>query len=214
MSKNAQLDVLFGAWQKALGAEGKRFIRDGIIHEPSFEAQQPKVLFLGKEPHDKSIEADWDFREEWPKDPSWKHARQIKRWAYGILNDFPAWELAASPIENTLLKVACMNVKKSGGGPSSVQTDIEHHAIHHADLIRRQVEIIDPDIIIGGIRGYGIWATLLGDRPEVTWIEDIQVFRWGNAKVIDFYHPSNYYPHTMSYALLSRVVGSEKFKAI
>lgn len=213
MSKNDQLNELFSEWRDALGVEADRFIADGIIHEPTYMAAPIKLLFLGKEPHDKA-DGGWDFRKEWPKDPAWKHAQQIKRWSYGMLNGFPAWEEASAPPENTLLKVATMNVKKTGGGASSVYEEIEHHAIHHQEFIRRQVGIIAPDIIVGGLRGYGLWSILLGDKPAVNTVEGIGVFRWGAAKVIDFYHPSNYYPHSMSYALLSRVVGSGKFKAL
>jgi len=214
MSKNADLDVLFKEWQEAMGVEGKRFVRDGIIHESTFETQSPKILFLGKDPHDKSVEADWDFREEWPKDPKWKHARQIKRWAYGILNGFPDWEVAANPPENTLLKVACMNVKKTGGGSSSTYEDVVHHANTFGDHIRRQVEIISPDIIIGGLRGYDLWSTLYGKPVALQMVEGVGVFRWNDAKVLDFYHPSNQLPHSMQYALLSRIIGSKKFNSI
>lgn len=196
-----------------MDSDGDRFIADGIIHEPSYLDAPSKVLFLGKEPHDKQG-GGWDFREEWPKDPNWKHAQQIKRWSFGILNGFPAWEEVVSPPENTLMKVATMNVKKTGGGAASIYTDIEHHAIQYAELLRRQVEIIDPDVIIGGLRGYGLWEILIGENPKVHAAEGIGVFRWGRARVIDFFHPSNRYPHSMSYALLSRVMGSDRFKAL
>ena len=214
MSKNTELDELFVEWRTALGADGKRFIADGIINEPCYLAAPVKILFLGKEPNEPSEVANWDFRVEWAKDPNWKHADQAKRWTHGILNDFPTWEEAVRPPENSLRHVACINVKKTGGGSSSVYDDIAHHAITHAELIRKQVAIIGPDIIIGGLRGYGLWSTLLGKKVEMEVIEGIGVFRWGNAKVLDFFHPSNRFPHSMSYALLCRVVSSEKFKSI
>lgn len=211
MSKNEELNALFMQWRTALGPEGIKFIADGIIHEHSYLVASTRILFLGKEAHEKGG-GGWDFRDEWAKDPGWLHAEQAKRWAYGILNDFPPWEDAVRPPENALMHVACMNIKKTGGGSSSVYDDIAHHASTHAEYIRKQVSIIDPDIIIGGLRGYDLWSTIVGEQVTMEVIEGIGVFRWGNAKALDFFHPSNRYPHSMSYALLSRVVGSEKFE--
>lgn len=205
MTKNERLNKLFKKWEWAIRNGGKAFISDGIIDESKYERAGTKILFIGKEPHDTALVSAWDFREEWAKDPDWKHARQCKRWAYGILNDFPVWEEAKEPPENTLLQVACMNVKKTGGGSSSIRAEIEHHVRAHAEHIRTQVEIIDPDIIIGGLRGWGIWDILLPGLNHIT-VESIGVFHWGRAKVIDFYHPSNRYPHAMSYALLGRIM--------
>ncbi|MCB0810613.1 MAG: hypothetical protein KDB96_15155, partial [Flavobacteriales bacterium] len=128
LGKTARLDELFGRWRAAYGAECRHFISDGIIDEELYEAQQPRLLFLGKDPNDQSGEEDWDFREEWAQDQLWTHARQVNRWAYGILNGFPPWEQAKEPPENALLKVACMNVKKTGGAGTAVADDIRHHA--------------------------------------------------------------------------------------
>lgn len=214
MEKNECLNALFVEWRFAVGQEGNRFIADGIIHEPSYRAASTQILFLGKEPNEPSEVASWDFREEWAKDPDWKHAVQAKRWAFGILNGFPAWEQAQSPPVNTLLQVACMNVKKTGGNGSSKYEDIVHHVQAHGNLLRKQVEIIAPRIIIGGLRGYELWSTLVGSEVRMEMAEGVGIFRWGQAKVIDFFHPSNRFPQSMSYALLSRVVSSAKFQAL
>ncbi|MCB9179481.1 MAG: hypothetical protein H6590_08695 [Flavobacteriales bacterium] len=147
-------------------------------------------------------------------DQLWTHADQVNRWAYGILNGFPPWEQAKEPPENALLKVACMNVKKTGGAGTAVADDIRHHAEQYQELIREQVEIIDPDIIIGGLRGMWVWKVLFPDLSATVEVEGVEVFRWRRAKVIDFYHPSNYYPRSMSYALLSRIFSNQKLKQL
>ena len=216
LGKNARLDELFGRWRAAYGAECRHFISDGIIDEELYEAQQPRLLFLGKDPNDPNGTEDWDFRHLWPNRTKLelKHADQVNRWAYGILNGFPPWEQAKEPPENALLKVACMNVKKTGGAGTAVADDIRHHAEQYQERIREQVEIIDPDIIIGGLRGMWVWKVLFPDLSATVEVEGVEVFRWRRAKVIDFYHPSNYYPRSMSYALLSRIFSNQKLKQL
>jgi len=216
MTKNEELTKLFKKWKRAIEKnEGKDvvFISDGIIDEKQFNKTKPKILFLGKEANDEKSKEDWDFREEWANDKCrWRHARQVRRWAYGILNDFPPFEEVEDiPPQNALLQIACMNLKKTGGGSSSKYDEIEEHTTKYIKYIREQVSIINPDIIIGGIKGYGLWDDLLGHDLEITYVEGIATFPWGKATAINFYHPSNRYPHSMQYALLSRIFKSPEF---
>lgn len=215
-SKNAQLDEQFNDWRKRLGDEGSKFIYDGIIKEDIFFEQSERILFIGKDPHDSKY-FGWDFRIEWPKDRKWRHARQVKRWTYGILNGFPPFEEARWPKENYLCRVAFMNVKKTGGRSSSEYDDVLRHATEFSDLIKEQIKVIQPTLIIGGLSFWlPVWEAIFGKaiiENKVT-IEDIDVFTWNDIPIIDYYHPSNRLPHSMQYALLSRVFGSQKFKEI
>lgn len=213
MSKNEQLNELFLRWKEALGDEGKQFTPDGIIDETVFGKQRLRVLFLGKEANDLGG-GGWDFRVEWANDPNWRHARQVKKWAAGILDGFPPFEeITASPV-NHLRRVSCMNVKKTPGGASSLAADVEREVREHSLFIREQVAIIDPDVIIGGLSWWHLWPLILGSEPDKRLSENLWVFRWGRAKVIDFHHPSSRFPHAMLYAHLSRVMSSPAFLSL
>jgi len=213
MTRNEQLNELFGRWKASLGDGSNYFTPDGIIDEVEFDKQNLRVLFLGKEANDLNG-GGWDFRIEWAKDPNWRHARQVKKWAAGILDDFPPFEEITTSKVNHLRRVACMNVKKIPGGASSLVADVERDVRVHSSFIREQVAIIDPDVIIGGLSWWHLWPLILGNEPERRLVENLWVFRLGRAKVIDFHHPSSRFPHAMLYAHLSRVMSSPAFKAL
>jgi hypothetical protein len=210
MSRNEQLNELFSRWKAALGSEGDHFTADGIVDEVEFNKQQLRILFLGKEANG----GGWDFRVKWSEDPNWRHAQQVKKRAVGILDDFPPFEEVTTSKVNHLRRIACMNVKKTPGGASSLLVEIEREVRRHSGFIREQVAIIDPDVIIGGLSWWHLWPLIVGTEPDKKLAENLWVFRWGRAKVIDFHHPSSRFPHAMLYAHLSRVMSSSTFKAL
>ena len=55
------------------------------------------------------------------------------------------------------------------------------------------------------------WDVLFEGPKQKVLINGIEVFRWKNIKVIDYYHPSNQYPGSMNYALLKSIIESEQF---
>ena len=104
-----------------------------------------------------------------------------------------------------------MNLKKVGGSASADSKATKATVDRELDLLRRQIAILEPDVIVGGIGNSGLWHLLLPDIEFIGCGFDIGVTRVDGIRVIDFYHPSYRVPRAMSYALLGRVFQSEIF---
>ena len=167
---NDQLKKLFLKWEsrdihKKNHDKGKPFVYDGAIDEGKWEGASPKILFLLKEAHGdggKGKKESWSLckliREDW-KRPGFLLWWNVGRWAYGIQHTtkdciprFPEDKAAAK----ALFEIAFVNIKKSGGLKSSDSDDLEKYVESDGDLIKKQIELINPDIIIFGYT----WAWL------------------------------------------------------
>ena len=110
--------------------------------------------------------------------------------------------------------IAFMNIKKTGGGASADNTIIRKIADRHKHFIRREIELINPDIIIAGVGKTEILQIILQDIKFKNSGFDIWVAKHKGYKVIDFYHPSYRVPRAMSYALLKAVYESKVFQEL
>ena len=180
------------------------FIDDGVFDPETFNAQKTKILFVLKE-------ADWNGvpgqRENLcsillNKDGgSWKTWNNIARWSKAILDNenYPE-NLSCEERHNTLRRIAAINLKKQAGGAYANGKSLIDFATNDADFLKRQIDEIAPDIIIGC--GYSrpksnakilyenvLFAT---DKPEwksfsITQ-ENIWYFEYHNIPVVSFYH--------------------------
>ena len=66
------------------------------------------------------------------------------------------------------LSIALMNLKKIGGGGQAKQEEILDHAIKDKEFIKKEIELCDPLIIIGGIGNNALWSRFLGDMKFVS----------------------------------------------
>ncbi len=217
MTKTEQLNQLFDRWIEQFPKYAGKFNRDGIVNESIFEKQKLKLLFVAKEPNNPEQKKDEDFREWWLKEVKYSFSNRICEWAYGLLNNFPPLtSLSYNKKERTevMKSIAFMNIKKSGGGATANQEEIVKILKDERGLLLEEINIIEPDIIIGGIGNTNYWKILF---PEIQFKEsefDIQVARVGRYKVIDFYHPSYRVPRAMSYSLLYAVSTSKVFSGL
>ncbi len=157
MTKTEKLTDLFDRWKSEF-YPNEDFYKDGIINEDFFKNAKKKILFITKEPnainHDKN--EDRSFVTEWNTTmPTYPFSHRIAEWTYGILNEFPVYAEAAKNAmkEDMLKKIAFMNLKKTGGtGNSALHTfsDLMKDK-KHLEFIHKQIEIIEPEIIILGL---------------------------------------------------------------
>ena len=221
MSKIEQLRQLFEEWKTTCQSTLNDFYQDGIINENFYESCPPglKILLIAKEPnasnHDQT--GDRSFVTEWDnKKADYPFARRIAEWTYGILHDFPPFdELPKDDIFEYLRKISFMNVKKSGGKGFAARKEIYDLVHVQKHFISKEIEIIDPDIII---------LALSFDEKLITEIfrhcawqssgYSIQVAKFGRSRVIDFYHPSSRNVAAASYSLLQNVVRSASFRGL
>lgn len=216
MTKTERLNELFKRWKQELQPG---FKLDGIINEQEFSKQKKKLLFITKEPNDPEGNGG-DYREEWPDNAKYVFANRIAALAYGCLNDFPPLSDYKKNEATNKLKmlqaVAFMNLKKTGGVGQANNELIKKIIHNEKDFIIEEINIIAPDIIIGGI---GIdspyWEILF--ETELSLKDcgyDVRVGTWRKTKVIEFYHPSIRATTAMLYCLLQQVICSSKFRDI
>jgi hypothetical protein len=170
-SKSEQLKILFAEWENAQENEpnslwkitnggnkniGKaHFRRDGIIDENIYKNETRKVLFISAEADDNDYSARTREKTDTIKDyleyhrtgkDDWngkmrEHLAEIYKVICGIgRNDLPNNE--------AVLHFAVMDINKRGGG-SDIKSGnhIKEYCRYYANYIRREIEIIDPDIV-------------------------------------------------------------------
>ena len=214
MNKTEKLDSLFDKWIEDFPKYKGKFNRDGIINEHEYERQSTKLLFLAKEPNDPK-QSEGDFREWWSKGVKYSFSHRICEWAYGLLNDFPPvvnLPYSDEKRKEVMAKIAFMNLKKSGGKASADHDAIAQTLKEEQKYILEEINIISPEVIIGGIGCREYWKYIF---PEVQFKDsgfDIKVARANRYKIIDYYHPSYRVPRSMSYSLLSMVSNSDVFR--
>lgn len=215
-NKTELINLLFDEWEIKVPEYKGKFIRDGIINEQFYKIALKKILFITKEPNNPKQEAG-DFREWWKEEIYYPFSYRIAEWSYGLLNNFPEFDEICRNKDlahKAIKQVALMNIKKSGGSGSSEYVRMMEHIKLNFDLLHRQIEIMDPDIIITGTS----WNDLRdGLFPNLEWEKsgyDILISKFKNSKVIDFYHPSSRTPPAASYSLLQNIVTSRKFQSL
>lgn len=140
------------------------FRRDGIIDEVTFEREKVKVLFISAEANDNAYSALTnptlnsveDYREyNHTGVETWK-GRMRERLAemYKVIS---GTERGSMPNSEAVMHFAIMDINKRGGGSSIKSGEhLEHYCRYYAKYIRREIEIIDPDIVaIIGSNLYG-----------------------------------------------------------
>jgi hypothetical protein len=136
----------------------KQFWSDGVLDEEGFAAARPKILWILKEPHARK---GWDGKVEgdfrvWMRDNLIEYLRwrqtygPIVRVSYALLHgldDFAAVPEAGAVWQETMRRIAYLNVKKTAGGARATPASISRAFKEYGDLLVRQVEAIAPDII-------------------------------------------------------------------
>ncbi len=214
-SKTEQLNQLFEEWIKSMSNYKGKFVKDGINDDTLFEKAEHQILFLMKEPNNPE-QKEGDFRDWWKENISGTFTKRIAEWSYGILNDFPEFDTINNINGlNALHQVAFMNLKKIGGGGNSIYNEIELHYRNSELFVQRQIEIIKPKIIILRISFNEKLRNSI--FPNVEWKQSgygIQIGKFKDIKIIDFYHPSSRSSSAATYSLLQNIIQSEKFKSL
>lgn len=211
---------LFEEWkskpnQNGIDHQNSVFIRDGIVCPEKWFSQKVRPLFLLKEAY--GGDKDWNLitdylltsrkmqRGTWPR---------VTLWTKGLLSTSSSWIEPYSTDESMkyygnqyLQQIAVVNIKKSGGNRNSNLTLINQYAATDKEELRREIELIDPTIIICG---YTISSLniIMGqeiknyNHPEQNLYYSLKLGKCDkkhNVIVLDYWHPSNYYPDIMNY---------------
>ena len=189
------------------------FITDGIVDpETWFESKGERILFLLKEAYSSEGPVEWDLpswlrskrcmekckndcSKCWPSGTTYNHVAEA---VYMILNPdlgFDEWFGLESrksreyklTRKSLLEKIAVINIKKYDGKKKSEDEDLKKHIKEHGELLKKQIESINPTVIICG----GTYSYL----KELYDLEDLDNefnggTMLGDIKVIAAYHPS------------------------
>lgn len=188
-----EIENLFAEWQALQQKESNygaseiakdSFTYDGVINLPEYVKQDTKYLFISKESNIENNEAQPPYRSDgdnfWLRDVCLQKekpsifSKRLAMLANAIYSlDFER----VNKCHDVLNKVAFMNLNKRGGRSGSKPKTIRKYTKKYAGFIKREIDMIKPDIII--CCGSGL-RDLLGKigicSPQYT--------------IIEVYHPS------------------------
>jgi hypothetical protein len=209
---------LLEVW-KSLPHRSDRFVKDGIIDKNAWTSAKCKVLFVLKEPYDLqdrpeefdyplSVRNEIETGKEWPKKAkiTW---RTLCSWAFLVQNgtskcmpEFSEWWKDKEAL--SLGKGAIINVKKQAGRTWSSRSEIRRYAGEDQDFLRRQIELINPKIVVCGntwhaLRDY-VWQE--GEKKPVC----EGVFHIRDWYFIDYSHPGKRATYVNKYSELAHLL--------
>lgn len=172
-------------------------VDDGILVPEKFIEQPQKIMFLLKETFgDYNIirgpQAIYNGKSShfWPNFFNWTNA--INR---PDLDFYPKWKI--SEITNYIDNVAYVNVKKiNENKKTSLAKDILSYAIKDADLLKYQMDRINPDVIFTSnvtLEAYKIIHNIQNFESVKAidcGIDSFELYLHGNRRIIKTFHPS------------------------
>ena len=219
MSKTEELKELFIEWRKAQSEESEEslkktkidsknitkdhFCEDGIICEEVYDKQTKKVLFIAKEPNIAKYKTETVSYQT--KDFLDFYNDGIENWGgrlrYNICKYY-AWMIDNERMENLHKladRFAFMNLNKRGGDENAKDKMIAEYCKEYKDFIIREIEIIDPDVIVW--LGFGTFDRLFYRKQAIFDFVTKQengitkcflIVGGKEIQVIKEYHPSYY----------------------
>ena len=205
-------DEILKEWKSQKIKDTDDFISDGIVNPKTwFQLNNEKILFLLKEAYSATKPVEWNLSNWlcgekcmencgncnncWPSGKTYNHVAEA---AYMILNPnlgFDNWlgvktrrSIDYKNKRRDILKeIAVVNIKKYDCKPSSNAEEIKDHIGKHKELLKKQIENINPTVIICGgtykyLKGLYNLEELDNEFNGGTMLGDI--------KAIAAYHPS------------------------
>jgi hypothetical protein len=209
---NYQITELFKEWKQREGhLSNSSFIEDGIIDPVRWQKSKTKVLFILREAYQEGGETSGfnlvkNLKEEEGEKKGKSTWRNLAKWA-ALLTDNVTWNEEKnlprewSKYQEAFLSTAIINVKKSGGRNTTDIEEIKKFAIDDEDLLLRQIEIIDPDIICC----CGVFGSVKRFWPAMEQIGH-RLYETEKYKIIDFWHPATLWSQDLFYFGLKGII--------
>ena len=148
--------ALFEEWAKRYP---KGFFHDGVPSPDGYLSSKVRVVFVLREANFGGEQKDYDFRNELHNGPHRFWKQKVAPWCYGLAesgsgeatNDL--WNRREVQNDGSrciayLLRFGFIQIKKSPGKSSAKPNEILEAARQDCALIRRQIGIYKPDIIV------------------------------------------------------------------
>ncbi len=148
----SKIKILFDNWKKDKHLE--YFVTDGIIDPEFYFRSKVKVLFITKEANDCDDKGGYDLCKKILNPENYKtYVRHMIQWTWAFNENFPdlnKFYEKVDEVKNKFIRsFAVLNLKKSGGGETSNNYNILEFAKRNKEFIKAELDIINPDIIIG-----------------------------------------------------------------
>lgn len=204
--------------------EREKFVRDGLCwadiccgeelpddvfteNENLYLQQRPRIVFLLKESNDNAGEdyRDWHWAE---RKGCMTFKNSIALWYEGLLSTTATYLSTLKDLRQereifTEHPCVIVNIKKTSGGNKSSWNEILQFATEHAQLLRKQLNLYKPDIIVccgstdneqNGQRMLNIAKKYLYSESNFDKINDFCHYcSEVELLLIDSYHPSYHY---------------------
>lgn len=209
-----ELDNLFEEWkEKHKSAGHKYFISDGIVNEAEWENVSPKICFFLKEAYSRDG-SSWSLTKWINNGALVRMWNKVAEWTNGLLHttsDFiPKYSYIDDKTKSKCLKsISIVNTKKSDGLSNSDWNDLLFYAQDDSKLLKQEIDLINPDIIICGYTGsllrvvYG--ASVCDSKVNNDGMINADDFKKNGYAIvdgriiIDYYHPANQFPNMLNY---------------
>lgn len=207
---NSQLlkEALYTKWESER-PDYNKFCRDGILDESEWDKSNLKILFLLKETFE-----DYTIIEGpcGPGGNSHTFWRRMRMWTYiitEIYNDrIPTFEKAYSIKEEPNKDIAYVNIKKNAQKKknnkesNSVDNDIRSYAIRDKEFLQRQIEIINPNVVLC-CSTFKFCDIIFNNIRRVS----DNLYNSNGIWIIDFGHPSQtYYSYRENFDALIKIL--------
>ena len=171
----AQEEMLFQEWKRKYPlSAGIGFFRDGVPSPDVYLGTKVRTIFVLREANFGGHQKDYDFREELRNSPHpfWK--QKVAPWCFGLANHTTGvdeiWSRARSIKDDkghcieVLNQFGYIQIKKAPGHSVAKASEVEQFARDDKDLIRRQVAVYRPNVMIAcGLGHPNTFNLLLGE---------------------------------------------------
>ena len=195
-------NALFEEWAGEYEAEGRGFVKDGVVSETDYLASDLRLCFVLKEANDPNG-GGWDLRKflhDGGRPNAWHTLNNLARWAKGVRErrgdlawtDFARVDQAFR--QKHLRSICAVNLGKEPGGPSTPPGSLNAKVEKDKGFLRRQFEIYKPHLTVccGDDVSQG-YKSVVGIDPKgwqqtsrgIWWHEDAD-----GTKIIGYWHPA------------------------
>ncbi len=204
----------FNEWKQRELHKGNFFITDGIIDKQRWESSKVKILYILKEAYvsDPRETQEWDLCNHLTKGLTELKKKMwwtLSQWSYGINKLVETNEILQfnegfkndDDFNEAFLSSAIINIKKSAGKRTSKKSDLSLYVENDWDLISKQIEEINPDLIVCG----ATWPIIEKHLKAQDFLdfEKCACSEWLYQRdkyyFVDFWHPANQYPNKLNY---------------
>lgn len=181
-------------------------IIDGAVNPEKYNG----ILFLLKEAYTDKKTEEWNICDWLRENVCYSMWNRVAEWSYGIQNTttdlIPRFkELTEKEKLAAIEVIGLVNIKKINGNSSSSDSDLCDYVTENSTLLRREIEALQPRVIVCGYTGTYLKAIFdcdfnKGKRRCANLYYNVDLSNTLKAvTILDYYHPAAQYPALMSY---------------